>query len=64
MAAQLVFDTMIKYIYQSRCISQIYLIIVSNASKVDHLFTREEGAVKLSFEVAQSDWQLLLARSC
>ena len=38
MAAQLTFDTMIKYIYQSKCISQIYLTTVSKASTLDHLF--------------------------
>ena len=65
MAAQMTLDTMIKYIYQMYSHSQIYLITVSNASKVDHLFIiREDCAVILSFYVAQSDWQLLLARSC
>ena len=64
MAAQMTLDTMTKYIYQMYGHSQIYLITVSNASKVDHLFICEDGAVKLSFYVAQSDWQLLLALSC
>ena len=37
-AVKLTFDTLIKYIYQFKCMGQIYLTTVSKASTLDHLF--------------------------
>ena len=56
-AVKLTFDTLIKYIYQFKGISQIYLTTVSKASTLDHPFMWNDPC-KLCFYVTHLGWHV------